>query len=390
MFFKSILFIFLAFFVSISLYGLETQEINLKPEFRLSADFWSNPFYYEFKNKYYGTSFNGVITGGVRLKNFTAGAELYEHYYSFNSLNDPDNFNGAFNILRSDAVFFYQPLNWFEFKTGLGGAWLRSAYTNDDTGTEGMNRGGPSIILCLNFIPTRYFNIIVNNTFDIFINQKVIEPYYYGSLRFNFHPYYEWLNLYIEIAGLTWINNSDYFEIKTGLLLWSIGASIDITPAKFVDRQIKKEKIKLYKAQKTETSDKNEITNNDNIPKKNTEELLLAKQGDIVVFNNIIFFPDSKEIKEESFKVLDEIAKILNGRKDINIEIRGHTNDVNDYKAEFILSKKRSETVKKYLMTKGIAEDRMTTFGYGSKNTKGLRIEESNRKVEIKIFENKK
>lgn len=128
------------------------------------------------------------------------------------------------------------------------------------------------------------------------------------------------------------------------------------------------------------TTRKDNIENNEKI-----EELKRAKEGDIITFNNIIFFPDSDKIKPESLPLIQDIAKVLLERNDINIEIIGHTNDVNNPAGELELSKKRAQMVQKYLMDLGITAKRMKSYGYGSLYTKTNTIEESNRKVEIKI-----
>lgn len=128
------------------------------------------------------------------------------------------------------------------------------------------------------------------------------------------------------------------------------------------------------------------ITNKENIENnEKIEELKKAKEGDIITFNNIIFFPNSDKIKSESLPLIQDIVKVLLERIDINIEIIGHTNDVNNPASELELSKKRAQMVQKYFMDLGITIKRMKSYGYGSLYTKTNTIEESNRKVEIKI-----
>ncbi len=115
------------------------------------------------------------------------------------------------------------------------------------------------------------------------------------------------------------------------------------------------------------------------------EELKKAKEGDIITFNNIIFYPNSDKLKPESLPLIQDIANVLLERTDINVEIIGHTNDVKNPAGELELSKKRAQMVQRYLMDLGITAKRMKSYGYGSLYTKTNTIEESNRKVEIKI-----
>ena len=75
-------------------------------------------------------------------------------------------------------------------------------------------------------------------------------------------------------------------------------------------------------------------------PENKIEELKEAKQGDVVTFSDIIFYPDIDTIKEASYPVLDRIAEVLNDRKEISINIEGYTNSTGDPKAELILSER--------------------------------------------------
>ncbi|MBN2546195.1 MAG: OmpA family protein, partial [Spirochaetes bacterium] len=104
-------------------------------------------------------------------------------------------------------------------------------------------------------------------------------------------------------------------------------------------------------------------------------------------FSNIIFFPDSTILKEESYPVLNQIVKILIERKNIVIEIYGHTNDIGRPENERKLSVKRSEKVKDYLVKHGVDPERIICFGFGSIYYKNKPVDEANRKVEIRIGE---
>lgn len=146
------------------------------------------------------------------------------------------------------------------------------------------------------------------------------------------------------------------------------------------------DKNKPYLKEEFTINNKDILITSENIENtKEIEELKNAKEGDIVTFNNIIFYPNSDKIKPESLPLINQIAVVLKERNDINIEIIGHTNNVNNPASELELSKKRAQTVQRYLMSQEISAKRMKAYGYGSLYTKSSTIEESNRKVEIKI-----
>lgn len=107
--------------------------------------------------------------------------------------------------------------------------------------------------------------------------------------------------------------------------------------------------------------------------------------------NNVYYESASQILKQESFKELDELYNLLLYKQSIKIEIAGHTDDVGDENANLQLSKNRAESVKAYLVGKGIAGERILTKGYGesmpiadNSNEEGRKI---NRRTEVRIVE---
>jgi len=71
------------------------------------------------------------------------------------------------------------------------------------------------------------------------------------------------------------------------------------------------------------------------------------------------------DLKEESYKVIDELVAYLNRKDDERIELGGHTDNVGNAKSNQILSEARANTVRAYLLMKGIDPSRVTAKGYG-------------------------
>lgn len=90
-----------------------------------------------------------------------------------------------------------------------------------------------------------------------------------------------------------------------------------------------------------------------------------------------------------SYKVLNEVVKILNETPDLKLGIEGHSSQEGKYDVNMKLSQERAEAVKAYLVSRGIAEDRLEAQGFGpdkplveEKTAKDRAI---NRRVELNL-----
>ncbi len=72
-------------------------------------------------------------------------------------------------------------------------------------------------------------------------------------------------------------------------------------------------------------------------------------------------------LKPEAYPILDHAAEILLSHPDIKVEIVGHTDQIGSDKYNDKLSLQRAETVKKYLIAKGVDASRITTVGKGKR-----------------------
>lgn len=94
-----------------------------------------------------------------------------------------------------------------------------------------------------------------------------------------------------------------------------------------------------------------------------------------------------------SEKVLDEIADLLVKEPNLKLDIEGHTSNDGNMNANMKLSNERAETVKNYLIKKGIDPSRLTAQGFGPtkpliENPKTEAERAQNRRVELKLRNN--
>jgi len=95
-------------------------------------------------------------------------------------------------------------------------------------------------------------------------------------------------------------------------------------------------------------------------------------------------------IKPESIPILYNTAEILLKNPEVKVEIQGHTDNIGSDRYNQKLSLQRAETVKNFLVAKGVAADRLTTVGFGktkmimdNKTEQGRGL---NRRIELKII----
>jgi OmpA-OmpF porin, OOP family len=109
------------------------------------------------------------------------------------------------------------------------------------------------------------------------------------------------------------------------------------------------------------------------------------------VLEDCNFETGKADLRPESFTVLDELVAYMVRKEDERIEIGGHTDNVGTAKSNLVLSQNRANTVRNYLISKGIDETRVTSKGYGfsvpvAENTT-VEGRAQNRRTEVKILD---
>lgn len=107
-------------------------------------------------------------------------------------------------------------------------------------------------------------------------------------------------------------------------------------------------------------------------------------------YKKIIYFKyDSNTLPLESLEILDKIAEFANHSTESEFIIEGYTDSIGADSYNLTISKFRANSVKSYLIAKGVDPTKLETFGLGSQNpifsnrTAGGR--KLNRRVEIEL-----
>lgn len=107
------------------------------------------------------------------------------------------------------------------------------------------------------------------------------------------------------------------------------------------------------------------------------------------VLKNLYFVQSLPILLPESTPELERIYDFLSQSPAIKIELQGHTDNQGDFDLNLKLSKDRAETIKKYLVEKGISSNRIKTKGFGSTMSIASNASEltrsKNRRVELVV-----
>ena len=94
------------------------------------------------------------------------------------------------------------------------------------------------------------------------------------------------------------------------------------------------------------------------------------KVGEAYTINDIYYDYNSDMLSDKSKFVLREFARYLKSHENIKIAIQGHTDSDGDDAKNLDLSDRRAKGVKRYLVSLGIDESRMSAKGYGETKPK--------------------
>jgi outer membrane protein OmpA-like peptidoglycan-associated protein/Tol biopolymer transport system component len=97
------------------------------------------------------------------------------------------------------------------------------------------------------------------------------------------------------------------------------------------------------------------------------KDVLLKKVevGESIVLKNIFYDYDKATLRPESKNELERLVKLLNDNPTIKIELSAHTDSRGSDSYNLDLSNRRAQSVVDYLITAGIAKDRLVAKGYG-------------------------
>jgi OmpA-OmpF porin, OOP family len=129
------------------------------------------------------------------------------------------------------------------------------------------------------------------------------------------------------------------------------------------------------------------------------EKALVRQQFDLdrielnkdYILKNIQFEFDSYTLLKSSHKELDQVVDYLLNNLNLNARLSGHTDFLGSEDYNIALSQNRARSVADYLISKGVKQDRINSFGFGK--ARPITLEKTdearsiNRRVEIRFVE---
>jgi len=124
------------------------------------------------------------------------------------------------------------------------------------------------------------------------------------------------------------------------------------------------------------------------------KQLVVITKDTLDILQSVSFKTGGDAIEKRSFGLLENVARVLNGHPEVEkVLIEGHTDNEGDATKNLELSKRRAESVKKYLVEQGkVAEARLEAQGFGDTrpvdDNKTRQGREKNRRVVFSIAGN--
>jgi OOP family OmpA-OmpF porin len=103
------------------------------------------------------------------------------------------------------------------------------------------------------------------------------------------------------------------------------------------------------------------------------------------IIRGVNFKYDSAELTPSSMKILDSVAEVVRSRPVQPLEVGGHASAEGDDPYNMKLSELRAQTVRAYLVKRGISGDLLTYRGYGETRPLVENMTESGRRVNRRV-----
>lgn len=100
-----------------------------------------------------------------------------------------------------------------------------------------------------------------------------------------------------------------------------------------------------------------------------------------VEFEDVHFDFDRYTLRPEATRILDEAIKALQDNPELRLEIEGHTCNIGTAEYNLALGERRAISVREYLQSRGVGQNRLNTVSYGEERPKHDNAREETRRL---------
>ena len=150
------------------------------------------------------------------------------------------------------------------------------------------------------------------------------------------------------------------------------------------DTRDTQEEADVMGATRSSTENEFESASENKLQAKLTDESPFAEHKVTIHFQH-----NSNEIPAEAYNTLNRIAEFMIRNSETQIKIKGYTDSLGAYSYNIMISEQRANTIKNYLIAKGVTPLKIAAFGFGpqdflagNESEEGRRL---NRRVEIEF-----
>lgn len=109
----------------------------------------------------------------------------------------------------------------------------------------------------------------------------------------------------------------------------------------------------------------------------------------VATFTDVLFATDSATLRPEATNDLNNAARIINSLGSVRIVVEGHTDATGSEAYNQQLSQRRADSVKRYLVQRGVSASRLATRGFGESRPQATNTTKEgrrqNRRVELRL-----
>jgi outer membrane protein OmpA-like peptidoglycan-associated protein len=355
---------------------------------RLVTDYSVYPFFYEPVHEMYGFGMQGRVGWYPRVFGIMSlGPAVETRFFSFDGQSAVDPLDGSWLMVNGFLAWYLEPVSWLAIEAGIGGGWLKTAFNHDGLGWINLHHGSLSFLLNLEFNPpVRWIGVTVRNSLqlaDLFNGTAAtyrVHPYYSGGVTVEFHPWFEWISIYLEASALVF----DYADVEISFtkaaFTWGVGLSVTPPWPETSD-----ETARLAAAWRERRGDAAsdmaevdpvDVTSDvitDDTPDEVIEIVLdrftvaldELEAGDTLDLPGVYYVGDTTALAQSSLKTLNLFVEFIKEHPDRAFMITGYSRFMGNPALEIQNSMGRGQAIQAWLVKRGVDPDSIKVNSVG-------------------------